>query len=504
MLLTALIASLALAGAPTPSVLKLHRPTEGEWMGVYLLGKKAGYSFSKISLEHGKPESRLIALEDTTLRATVGTKTVSRRIMETKTYAAKPGGTLLSLATLFEGDGGDYTLVATFDAKGTHLVRTPKGGVSEKIELPAVREPVEAADLARWVAATKETQVVESFDSYELKTKHKVATYAGPTELVAGGARAKAEKVNITEDDEQIAESWAIDPRTGKVLESHFGGALVALPEPEALAKQLDTVDMFALTRVPVDRPLPTGVVTATVTYEVTGFPSGMRPESNRQTYRDLPSGAVELTVRAQAPRAQAVRPATAATPELIEALAATPDVESAAPEIVQLEKKIVGDERDAFTAAVRLSQWVFGHVTSAYGVSSDRATDVLKHGEGDCTEHALLFTALARAAGIPAREVYGLVYAQGTDGVPGLLWHEWAEIYIGEWVAIDPTFGQPVADATHLLLGRGKQKDAVGVMGQLKIHVAAIDLAGDTHGDRPGLGIQQSAKGARKETYVR
>ena len=296
---------------PPPSVLKLRRPAEGEWMGVYLLGKKAGYSFSKISTVRGPHgEKRLQAFEDTTLQATVGTKAVVRRIRETKIYKAKPGGALLSLNTLFEGDGGDYELAATFDAKGTHMIRTPKDGQPEKIELPATGETVESADLARYVIATRTGQKLDCFDSYELKTKHQIATYGGPTELVAGGAHATAEQVSVTEDDEKVAQKWAIESKTGRVLEYHFGGALLGVPEPEGLAKKLDLVDMFALTRVAVDKPLPSGVVPATVAYEVTGFPPGMRPESNRQTYRDLPSGAVELTVHAHATDKQSIRPA--------------------------------------------------------------------------------------------------------------------------------------------------------------------------------------------------
>jgi transglutaminase-like putative cysteine protease len=78
---------------------------------------------------------------------------------------------------------------------------------------------------------------------------------------------------------------------------------------------------------------------------------------------------------------------------------------------------------------------------------------------------------ALARAVGIPARQVYGLVYARYADGADALYWHAWAEVRsAGEWIAIDPIFGQPVADATHVALGRGAQEDAVGLLGALEV----------------------------------
>jgi hypothetical protein len=34
----------------------------------------------------------------------------------------------------------------------------------------------------------------------------------------------------------------------------------------------------------------------------------------------------------------------------------------------------------------------------------------------------------------------------------------------------MDPTFGQPVADATHVALGAGSQVDTVGLLGALKV----------------------------------
>ncbi len=156
--------------------------------------------------------------------------------------------------------------------------------------------------------------------------------------------------------------------------------------------------------------------------------------------------------------------------------LVPTPAIESADPAIRKLAREIIGNEHDVTAAATKLSRWVFEHLRKAYGVSSDRATDVLRRREGDCTEHSLLLAALARSVGIPARTVYGLVYVMGADGKPGLLWHEWDEIFAGQWTSVDSTFGQDVADATHLQLGRGDQTDAVALMGQLKIEVETID----------------------------
>lgn len=65
------------------------------------------------------------------------------------------------------------------------------------------------------------------------------------------------------------------------------------------------------------------------------------------------------------------------------------------------------------------------------------------------CMEYTDLFVALARAAGIPAREVNGYAYSENPDIQPLSLvadvLHAWPEYYdyqIGAWIPIDPTWG--------------------------------------------------------------
>lgn len=75
-----------------------------------------------------------------------------------------------------------------------------------------------------------------------------------------------------------------------------------------------------------------------------------------------------------------------------------------------------------------------------------------LAEGQGECTDYADLFTTLARAAGFPARNVYGLAYKDGAE--PAFMFHAWNEIYAdGQWQAVDPTWNQTTVDATHIPL---------------------------------------------------
>ena len=113
--------------------------------------------------------------------------------------------------------------------------------------------------------------------------------------------------------------------------------------------------------------------------------------------------------------------------------------------------------------------------------VTVPNALEVLKQKQGACKEHTVLFTALARASGIPARMVAGLVYSDAYL-IKGFYYHSWAEVWLadkngenGKWVAVDPTFNQFPCDATHIRLKIGELKDMIPLMqvvGQIKIKV--------------------------------
>jgi transglutaminase-like putative cysteine protease len=265
----------------------------------------------------------------------------------------------------------------------------------------------------------------------------------------------------------------------GRVVEIRFGSSLVARAEPEEIARRLDRVDLFGLSRVALPGPLPR-TVPQRIAFHLRGLPASFRRDDERQRYAAGPSGESIVTVTARppaaaAPERDAPRGAAGADPDL---LRATPEIDWDDPAVRRLALEVVGEAPGVFAGSTRLVHWVNRRLEKVYGQSRDRASEVLKEGKGDCTEHALLFVAMARAAGIPARGVHGLVYARYGDGVPALYWHAWAEVKSGdEWIAVDPTFDEPVADATHVTLGRGTQVDAVGLLGALS--VAKVEALG-------------------------
>ena len=78
--------------------------------------------------------------------------------------------------------------------------------------------------------------------------------------------------------------------------------------------------------------------------------------------------------------------------------------------------------------------------VNKNYSKAMASALDAFQSQEGDCTEHACLFAAMARAAGIPTRMAAGLV-AIPEDASARVWYHMWNESYLnGQWVSVDAT----------------------------------------------------------------
>jgi transglutaminase-like putative cysteine protease len=456
-----------------PDVLTLARPPGPEWFGIYLGGRKAGFTKVQLSTELRDGRNVIVGRSEMLMRVNVAGKTVERSQTEERVYEARPGGRLLTFRAVFGGDGGDRVITGTCNARErcTAAVET-QGGAREERTLDGVTETADLADGVRLAAARRTTVRGRQIEFMKLRVREQQDAFVRRERVAGAGVQ---EEVSVVEEIE-IGDRMPVVYRVaddGRVVEIRYGDAIVSRPEAEERAKTLDTVDLFALGRVALPRPLPR-TVPAAITYRIEGLPPAFDAASPRQrVVRD--GTAALLTVTAKVPAANdpakdtpVAKAKDGARPE---DLAATAEVDSDAPAIQRLARDTAGAAPGAYAASKALAAKVYQSLEKAYGASHDRASEVLTAGKGDCTEHAVLMVALARALGIPARQVSGLVYARYGDGRDALYWHAWAQIRSGgEWIDVDPIFDQPVADATHVALGTGSQVDVVGLLGSLKV----------------------------------
>lgn len=157
------------------------------------------------------------------------------------------------------------------------------------------------------------------------------------------------------------------------------------------------------------------------------------------------------------------------------EYLASDPFVQANSPRIIKQAHAIVGEETDPWRKSMLIYQWVYDTIVKEPLLSIPSAVDVLNSRKGDCNEHTVLFTALARSEGIPTRIALGLVWS---DELRGFYYHAWPEVFAGRWIPMDPTLGQPVADATHIKLLEGSVAEWPRLMpflGQVSIDVVDV-----------------------------
>lgn len=109
-------------------------------------------------------------------------------------------------------------------------------------------------------------------------------------------------------------------------------------------------------------------------------------------------------------------------------------DQPSVAAVIEQVEQRFGGTPTPE-----ELRQFAFAYITDkSYGRAYDIASRVAEKRAGDCTEHAFLLTALARASGYRARVVVGVLMV-GSNSELQSLGHAWSEIHDGQaWRRMD------------------------------------------------------------------
>lgn len=270
-----------------------------------------------------------------------------------------------------------------------------------------------------------------------------------------------------------------ISPK-GEVLESHTApirASIVRTTKDKAIEMPDGVLDIFSSGMFTVPEGIPRGSKLDRLKVRLSGR-SGQRPlflTGAGQKATNKSKSAVELVLTAQDPPLRRTKlPVKDKASRAF--LGATPYEPLADERLQATVRRVVGDERDAWAAAKKINRFVNQHITNkSLAKPFATAVEALQSAEGDCTEHAVLFSALAKIAGIPTRLVTGLVYVGPQRRAFG--YHEWVEVFIGSrWVPMDPTFGQDVADPTHIKFTEG-QSDAEGLR---EAGLVAATLIGD------------------------
>ncbi len=137
-----------------------------------------------------------------------------------------------------------------------------------------------------------------------------------------------------------------------------------------------------------------------------------------------------------------AVRAVDTNNPALKPYLAEAPHVVFT-PQLRALSQKIIGNETNSALQAKKCFDWISDNIKYSYALEYSTIRNLSEYcranGYGDCGQEGMLFIALCRLNGIPARWQTGWNTFPGDEGI-----HDWTEIYLEPygWMPVDPYMG--------------------------------------------------------------
>lgn len=311
-----------------------------------------------------------------------------------------------------------------------------------------------------------------TFDPEELKVKDVTILVLGDAKTPEGAPAIKLRNnlypfvnndILVDNQGNTVTESVRDGLVTTKAEDSKIIGAFVS---SVALAKK-DLIYDFSMVRA--DPPIKESKKLSGLAVEITGWSDAL-PLFQDGGQSVEKSGEDRVVIRTGSLAQPPLPPEPAKLPEGY--LKPADKIESDAPEIIAQAKSLAAGTNGPEELAASLASWTADRLQDTID-DGGGALASFKSRTGNCQTHSRLYTALARASGIPTRFVSGLVYLEGK----GFLYHSWAESFIdGRWLSVDPTYNQLPSDSTHLKLLEGHLPENIApiitIIGRIKINV--------------------------------
>lgn len=432
-----------------------------DWYAVLYQGKRLGYTHTKRT---PAPGGGLRAEDEMRLRMKLMGQ--PRDVATSTVLHLDPAGAVNTFE--FKMDSAGVTIrVEGRQEPGKMTLRMYSAGTTQTIDYPLTEPIVMSGNLSRDIARaglTPGAKYTRSFFDPSVMKPAQMAIAVGSPEALKIGARTitvypVTQTYNGLETVSYIAAGGTVYKE-----QSPTGFSSYRTTREDALRESgdvtLDLIDATSVTaeNAPADPRAVKRIVLELQNVDLEGF--------------DLDGDGQKLADRTLTIDRRAAAPATQAAEAY---LGAEPLMQVDDPAVKQAALEATGGLRDGGEASKRVLKWVYEKLAKTSTVSLPSAVEVLRTRQGDCNEHAILFTAMSRAAGIPTRVASGIVALSGR-----FYYHAWAEVLIdGRWLAVDPVFGQYPADATHVRFvigGLERQAELMRVIGKLKLKVISAE----------------------------
>ena len=472
--LPCVVPTLACAATAAPHL--VSPPLGDRWFSIAMNGERTGFGYTRIV---PNPRGYEIIAEGSAKMLVLG---FSREAASREHYLVNKDLSLRSFSVEQIIDGSAMNVKGEVGAKGIKVVVETKGNSKERLlkTKGAVFPPavLNIYPLMQGVAPGR-TYRLKMLDVEAVKVKDVKITAVGP-ETMPDGVRA----FHLQNDLYSFVSNdvW-VDLAGNTLRESVRDGMIETRAEQEQSARRFVVEAALAkkdlildFSRVPLDEPIDNPQKLAFMKVEISGFPEAVPLlEGEGQQVSRVGRDIVLVDVARQKILSATLKP----SPPEPRHTAASEWIPSDNREIAALKDDIIKGESDPAKVVEKLNVWVAENIREAV-TDSHSPLETLFTRAGNCQSHARLYVSLARAAGIPSKFVSGLVYVADK----GFLYHSWAESFIGKWIAVDPTFNEVPANATHVKLAEGDSPQdmapIIGLIGRIKMKVLEKRYEGD------------------------
>ena len=449
-----------------------------DWYGLYLNGQKSGFAMNSVAVDK---DGTISVIEDARFKLKMNNVPQDLRTYSKRDYS--PEGTLLRFNQQVQDMTGQSEFTGVVDAQGLKVV-SKVGGTTKEERLPIPKETLRDA-LKQSLLANPTAKVGDkiAYTYFEPMVPGEIegrSEIVGLETRVLEGAPTKVFKIQ-THLEFMSLDTVSYVTEHGTLLEDITAGMITMRLEPKEAAQDVNYVnDVLVSNAAYIDKPIKDPRGRKSLRLVVKGPLTSAHLFNDERQFLTQKGDAFDFTARAIPMNGFTPVKIPITEPSVAEWQKPTRFVQSDDQRLIDKAHEIIGEEKDAKKISDLLCAWVNQNVRTTFSARLTNALEVFNSLEGDCTEHSILFIGLARAAGLPAREVAGLIY---TDiDKPGFYFHQWAKVWIGKWIDVDPTFDQPLADVTHIKLGEGdlfQQAQLIPIIGRIQVEVVDDANAG-------------------------
>jgi hypothetical protein len=458
------------AETPPLSASDIESQLRTDWYGLYLKGKKIGYfrtsreragdsireteTFS-LKLSSFGQKSDVLITQATTFESKAPYRMI-RAEMEQRNDPAASEKILL----IRKGPGFDYSY-----RTGNEVTKKQLGDFDYTL--------VDALGPDLWIRhGPKEGDKAsfKQFDIKDAKTYSLASTVLSIKSSLAGGINVRYFEVDNVSSKEMLKFLTRHDEQ-GRTLSSVIAVFDLRL-ETEEQAKNTEySQDLFVLGMVKSDRPLGWTTKVTELVLQADGADGDVFEDGPRQSVAPGPNGSRLIKLGKKYGKERA-----ATKKEIDEALEETTSYCINHPKVKALAQQAIQGASTPKEKVARIVDFVHHFVRPSLAITLPTIHDLMDKKQGDCKSYALLVTNLARAAGVPAREVSGLLYIGDDQKAFG--GHAWNEVVLdGVWVPVDASLGQTEVDATHVSFGTDFKaaKNLITTLGKLSFRVVEV-----------------------------